>query len=135
MSPLFWLRIKHPLLWPSVSYGNRKNLPRVSGFYAVSSLGWIWYIGLSNNINRRWNAKGDRRHHRTAQVIDLLFPRIHFIPWPESRLKRDERRLIDGLKPTWNDTAVPKRKWSLAELVSIGVMGFTAFEMLRRVFL
>ncbi len=120
-----YLSIMKPIfLWPRLPLHQRDQLPKASGLYAVVSMGRLLYVGRSTNLNRRWTAREDREHHRLPQAQDLLFPYLHYIEVPERRIAAAEKRLIARVGPPWNNTKVPKHRWSLAELMSLAAMGW-----------
>lgn len=96
--------------WKHTSIRKRKNLPKKSGIYAIRSwgpLGPIVYLGRSNNIYQRWNASGEREHHRLRLALLLPFGTLSFIV-----LKNEEYWepiLIEQFNPPWNYTRVPAR--------------------------
>ena len=106
-------------LWPRLPLHRRHRLPSRSGLYAVVSCGRVFYVGMSKTLRDRWQG---RAHHRLPQAQDLLWPYVHYIEVPESRLRAAELRLKHRVKPPWNDTKVPRWRWSLWELASVGMM-------------
>lgn len=47
--------------WPNLPLAQREQLPTQSGIYVVvDAEDQVWYVGLSKNLNTRWNGKG---HH------------------------------------------------------------------------
>ena len=108
MKPIFF--------WPRRPLHQRDQLPKGPGLYAVVSMGRVLYVGRSTSLNRRWTAKGNRQHHRLPQAQDLLWPYLHYVELPERKITVAEQRLIRRVKPPWNNTKVPKHRWSLTEL-------------------
>ena len=124
MKPIFF--------WPRRPLHQRDQLPKGPGLYAVVSMGRVLYVGRSTSLNRRWTAKGNRQHHRLPQAQDLLWPYLHYIELPERKIVATERRLIARVKPPWNNTKVPKHRWSLAELLSLAATGWLAVVLWER---
>ena len=121
MKPIFF--------WSRVPLNQRDKLPKGPGLYAVVSLGKVFYVGLSEGLRDRWRGK---HHHRLPQAQDLLFPYLHYIELPESKISAAEKRLIDRVKPPWNNTKVPKYRWSFGELLSVAVIMFLVVVLWER---
>ena len=114
MKPIFF--------WPRRPLHQRDQLPKGPGLYAVVSMGRVLYVGRSTSLNRRWTAKGNRQHHRLPQAQDLLWPYLHYVELPERKIAAVEKRLTARVSPPWNNTKVPKHRWSLAGLIGVGMM-------------
>ena len=92
--------IPHPHRWPSVALRRIDRLPESPGLYAVCSLGRILYIGRSSNIYRRWNATGDRRHHRYWLASIQPWCRVRYHKTPMHKMV--EGQAIRQHQPAWN---------------------------------
>ena len=123
------------MCWESVSLGNRAEIPKVPGLYAVVSLGRVLYLGRSNNIHRRWTATGRNQHHRLTQAKDLVFPRLKYIELKEDQVNAAEKYWIKALgKPPWNYTKVPRHDWQPGEILGVVVMAGALVAVLGFVF-
>ncbi|MEO1390239.1 MAG: hypothetical protein AAFV85_23140 [Cyanobacteria bacterium J06634_6] len=115
-------------LWKRVSLNRRDRLPARPGLYAVVSLGRTLYIGKSSNINRRWNATGDWRHHRYWLASIQPFVKVAYF---ETRAyNRLERGLINQHRPPWNDTGKPW--WGEQDNPLLGKAGAMGWMMLAK---
>ncbi|ESA32221.1 excinuclease abc c subunit domain-containing protein [Leptolyngbya sp. Heron Island J] len=94
----------HPSRWVSVPLDDRRQLPQKPGVYAVIKRKKIYYIGVSINLNRRWQGKG---HHRFAQAEKLGRSRLHYVLLPKHDAKTLEKQLITQYSPPWNYSKVP----------------------------
>lgn len=93
--------------WPGLPLAERHNLPCHPGIYVVvDSEDQVWYVGLSTNLNTRWNGKG---HHRYKQLSRANSKRIYRIHWqfcPVEQLAAQERYYIDRFRPHLNYSRV-----------------------------
>lgn len=55
---------------PSVALRNRSKLPEEPGIYIVTSCDKVIYVGQAEDINERWNATGNRKHHKLEIISD-----------------------------------------------------------------
>ena len=101
--------MKHIYFWRSLPLRDRNQLPESPGLYAVVSLWNIRYIGMSINLKQRWQGSG---HGRYEQASRQAFCRLHYIPLRQTSrdLKDSELILIHKYKPSWTNTALPKKK-------------------------
>lgn len=95
----------NPSLWflPKVSLRDRASLPERPGiYYACDRGGTIRYVGMSNNLRRRWTAKGDREHHKLKELegINGVFLKYRLVP--EHRLEYEEALDIQRFQPDLN---------------------------------
>ena len=99
------MRVRHhPSRWASVPLEDRRQLPQKPGVYAVIKRKKIYYIGVSINLNRRWQGKS---HHRFAQAEKLGHSRLHYVLLPKHDAKTLEKQLIAQYSPPWNYSKVP----------------------------
>ena len=104
-------------------YDQRHSLPRRPGIYKLQRrrlFRWVnIYIGLSSNIHRRWNAKGDRRHQhlgRWARGRGKM--RLVVSPCWECNLRYWEAAQIKKLRPALNEQRPePSEHWNILVLV------------------
>lgn len=76
-------RLKHPrLLLRSIWLRNRKKLPREPGIYILISFWEVVYVGMSSNLNSRWNSTGFYTHHKLSKARLLPLPRLYYLPLP-----------------------------------------------------
>lgn len=97
MDPIWLFRSNLPL-------ADLKFLPRKSGiYYAVDRWGRVRYVGLSNNLHRRWNAKADRRHHKLSTLENIGHVKLYWRLVPEYRLEFEEAIEIQRHNPDLNE--------------------------------
>jgi excinuclease UvrABC nuclease subunit len=100
---------------PSVAHPQR--LPPRSGIYYVTGAWQVFYVGRSQNLQRRW-----RSHHKLAEFNALRpFGRIHYHLVPSDRLLALEQAEIKRLKPPWNYQTPLKGGEKLWLRVTIGL--------------
>lgn len=138
MIDLKTLRIK---TYPSVPFSELQKLPKEPGiYYAVS--GWeIHYIGLSNSLHRRWNAIGDRVHHKKAILTQYGGVKIHYRLLSAHRLKYEEALEIDRFCPRLNvvrPIAANHLNWRIRlsstwVFLTIALLGFVGLAVVDRV--
>lgn len=96
-----------PYSLPSVTLGQRDQLPSVSGIYFAILDAEILYIGRSINIQQRWRWEG---HHRANQLQSLGNVIIAWFPFTcldEKELGELEEECIEHFKPTLNGIKIP----------------------------
>ncbi|MGB5971279.1 MAG: hypothetical protein WBG70_23410 [Spirulinaceae cyanobacterium] len=74
-------RLKHPRLsLKSVWLWNRKQLPEKPGIYLLVSFWEVVYVGMSGNLNSRWNSTGFYTHHKLDKAKLLPLSRLYYLP-------------------------------------------------------
>ena len=87
-----------PFQLKSVLIENKDDLPEEPGVYFVIDESNIYYIGMSNNIQRRWYS-----HHKQSYLNDLSNIKISYLDClPKHYLKNIESTLINHFKPSLN---------------------------------
>ena len=90
------------LTYPSVPLNEVSRLPRNPGvYYAFKGLK-IQYIGLSRSLHKRWNAVGDRCHHRKHQLAAMGNVRIHYRLAEVNEIEYLEALEIERFNPPLN---------------------------------
>ena len=93
--------------WPDLPLSQRAALPTHPGIYVVvDAENQVWYVGLSRNLNARWNGRG---HHRYKQLSRTNNKRLYKICWqlcPVEQLAAQEHHYIDLFKPHLNYSRV-----------------------------
>lgn len=89
--------------WPGLWLAQRQQLPLQSGIYVVVDVeGQVWYVGLSKNINSRWNGKGHHRYRQLNRSDHKRLYRIHWTLVPPEQLVAQEQYYIARFKPHLN---------------------------------
>lgn len=133
---------KRPIaLRPGVFLCDRQNLPRSPGVYYAIQWWRPWrplYIGMSGNIHKRWNAEGDRRHHKLSELSRFRGMRLHY---KLTRSRDDavdlESEEIDRYRPPLNRKREPRRfrlfreirDWFIDSLI-LGSIGFVILKVI-----
>lgn len=90
---------------PSVSLGDRKQLPTCTAIYfAIDASNRVLYVGKAKNLAARW-----KNHHRLYKLegINKESPvRIAWQAWTEEDLSEAERILIVNFQPLLNNMEV-----------------------------
>lgn len=117
------------------------NLPKQPGiYYAVS--GWdVHYIGLSKKLHRRWNATGERTHHKKAILARYGGVRIHYRVLPVHEIEYVEALEIARFRPHLNivrPIAANHLNWRIRlssawVFLTIALLGFVGLAVLDRV--
>lgn len=95
----------HPDLWflPKVKLSERDRLPEEPGiYYACDRSGTVRYVGMSKNLYRRWNSKGEYRHHKLNELLNLRGVDLRYRLVPEHRLEYEEAIEIHRFQPDLN---------------------------------
>lgn len=88
-----------------ITLDNLTDLPQKSGIYYAWQNRQVIYVGLATNLHQRWNAQGQRQHHKLdilkrlnrESTVTLTF---HLVP--VYRLKHEEALEIQRLDPYLN---------------------------------
>lgn len=102
-------------LLPSAPLSQRHRLPHKPGVYYVMEGLKVQYVGLSNNLNRRWNDRA-RPHHKLGDFWGKPFVRIHYQTLPVSLIYNFEAEEIDRYNPPYNsrkESVQPNTAWTL----------------------
>lgn len=132
------LRIKS---YPSVPLSQVSKLPKKPGiYYAVS--GWdVHYVGLSRNLYRRWNATGERTHHKKAILARYDGVKLHYRVLPVYEIKYVEALEIARFYPHLNiirPIVVNHLNWRIRfssawVFLAIALLGFVGLATVDRV--
>lgn len=91
---------------PGVFLCDRQNLPRSPGVYYVFQWFRPWrilYVGMSGSLHKRWNADGDRRHHKLSELSRFKGVRLHYrVTQTRDDAEYLESEEIDRLNPLLN---------------------------------
>lgn len=138
MIDLKTLRIK---TYPSVPLSQVSKLPKEPGiYYAVS--GWdVHYVGLSRNLYRRWNATGERTHHKKALLSRYEGVRVYYRVLPSHKIKYVEALEIARFHPHLNivrPIAANHLNWRIRfssawVFLAIVLLGFIGLTIVDRV--
>lgn len=93
-----YLRVRS---YPSVSLQNRSRLPKKSGVYYAMKFGRIRYIGLSENLHKRWNSSSP--HHKLATLEGMGGVRLYYRLLPVWSIAYYEAKEMHIFKPDLND--------------------------------
>lgn len=128
-------------LRPGVFLCDRQNLPRAPGvYYAIQ---WFrprrpLYIGMSGNLHKRWNAQGDRQHHKLLALSRYPGMRLHYkITRTRDEALDLEAVEIDRFNPPLNNRKETRRfnlirevkDWAIDSLV-LGTIGFVFLKVI-----
>lgn len=93
--------------WPSLPLTQREQLPTQSGIYVVvDAEDQVWYVGLSRNLNARWNGRGHHRYKQLHRTNSKRLYKIHWQLFPSEQIADQEQRFIDLFKPHLNYSRV-----------------------------
>lgn len=119
-----WFDI-HPFFRPSVSLENRRKLPIKPGVYYVMRWGVPLrplYIGMSGNMNARWNGRNYGEHHQYEDLSKRFGVRLHYrITANRDAAERLEAIEIRRYKPKLNKRIEPLKKDPLRDLIDFCV--------------
>ncbi len=92
-------KLKHPRLsLKSVWLWKRKQLPKEPGIYLLISFWEVVYVGMSSNLNARWNSSGFYTHHKLSKAQLLPWARLYYLSLPgysQEKLLLLEREIIN----------------------------------------
>lgn len=95
---------------PHIAFDQREQLPKTSGLYIVKQRELIVYVGVAENLRKRW-----KNHHRTPEIAALGDGvEIHYLEMPHEQAASIELATIKELRPQLNrrtyqelDTPIP----------------------------
>ncbi len=97
----------NPFSLPNIPLIDRKQLPSIAGIYFAIANGKVQYIGMSANLNQRWNS-----HHRYREISEMSDPHIAYLD--VSSINNDligeiEEALIFWFNPPLNNSPMPSK--------------------------
>lgn len=109
---------------PSVSFNERRSLPRDSGVYLALSGLQVLYVGATKNLHQRWNMGG---HHKHAALARSHCTALAWFLVNVDNLARAEAETIRVFQPPLNIHQVTARQ---TEHVYLASDIFTAIKTL-----